>query len=57
MTFFKSEVLMPPDWNFYEKTLRRIREAIFIDKVKDKNMNQDRGLDVSQPWLNLLNTR
>ena len=48
---------MPPDWIFMKKTLRIIREAIFIDKVKYKNMNQDRGLEVSQPWLNLLNTR
>ena len=36
---------------------RRIRAAIFIDKVKDKNMNQDKGVEVSPLWLNLLSTR
>ena len=33
---------------------RKIREALFIDKVRKKNMNLDKGLELSPLWLDLL---
>ena len=33
---------------------RKLKEALFIDKVRNRNMNMDRGLEISPLWLDLL---
>ena len=35
---------------------RKVQEALFIHKLDKKTMNQDKGMDLSNLWLNVLDT-
>ena len=35
---------------------RKVQEALFIHKLDKKTMNQDKGMDLSNLWLDVLDT-